>query len=1096
VPVVIWQGTITLPALPLRKKRIGGNVVVQQLFLGATCKAQVLASDVKGHDLIRTDLTGPYRELFLRRKAARRRPDATPAVTCTEDGDTADWPEFISVSWDVGAMDGYCATPDEVRSAWANQFDFREEDEEAGHAGLRTPQIGALHAISAHFAVGKEFEPATVVLPTGTGKTETMLATQVYRRLGRSLVLVPSDTLRSQIGGKFTTLGVLPDAQVVPREVARPWVALISRGVRSAEDAQALLDAANVIVALPNVLEASDPDAVAVLVAGCSDLMVDEAHHVTADTWNAIRDRFKEKRILQFTATPFRRDGKRIDGKIIFNYKLGDAQAAGYYRPITLRTVEEYGDDGARDRAIAEASIAALRRDREELGLDHLLMARTRSKERAESVSAIYAELAPDLKPVVVYSGAGRTLINREALASVLDRGAAGSRIVVCVDMLGEGFDLPNLKVAALHDTHKSLAITLQFIGRFTRKGAWGEIGEATVVANIADPSTEKKLASLYAEGADWDQLIRRLSEDRIGTELRLQEVVIGLKEAGDLGAQLSLWNLRPALSAQFFRTTCAAWTPLAYQTVLPASAESWFAYHEAENVLVAVVRRAADVNWGNYQNVLDTIYDLLILRWDQQAGVLALYASDYNALRSEKMAAAVTDDATKLVAGTPIFNILNDVELPLVKSLGSARIGAISFTSYFGPNVTEGLANIEKAEAELNNIACLGYEDGERVLWGGTQRRGKIWQAKAGTVSEWMEWTASTWAKVTSEDELGTNITRDFLRPQRMDGPHGSHPIAAQWGEQAQMRLGDRQSIIFGAAEIPLIMVDLDVVGVEADGAIVLRLSADGLLSDYRLTISQDLPGGYSHQHVAGPKVSFRKSRDEALPLADYLQKDPFIIRYADGTYSYNCYHIAANLAAGAFDRDRLEAWDWTGIPLNRESMHKARDHATIQYRTYERLRDEYDIVFNDDGHGEEADLVCLKDIDEATIRLCLVHCKGAHGGHVSQDIRNFYVVCGQAQKNITAKHKGLPRLYHDLKRRHDAWVKEGASRFLKGDMKALAYFKEKARRSKLQFEVILVQPGASRQTVTEDSLRLLATTELYLVKTTEAAFRVIVSA
>ena len=47
---------------------------------------------------------------------------------------------------------------------------------------------------------------ATVVLPTGTGKTETMLATQVYRRLGRSLVLVPSDTLRSQIGGKFVTI--------------------------------------------------------------------------------------------------------------------------------------------------------------------------------------------------------------------------------------------------------------------------------------------------------------------------------------------------------------------------------------------------------------------------------------------------------------------------------------------------------------------------------------------------------------------------------------------------------------------------------------------------------------------------------------------------------------------------------------------------------------------------------------------------------------------------------------------------------------------------------------------------------------------------
>lgn len=167
-----------------------------------------------------------------------------------------------------------------------------------------------------------------------------------------------------------------------------------------------------------------------------------------------------------------------------------------------------------------------------------------------------------------------------------------------------------------------------------------------------------------------------------------------------------------------------------------------------------------------------------------------------------------------------------------------------------------------------------------------------------------------------------------------------------------------------------------------------------------------------------------------------------------------------------------------------------------TIQYRTYEHIADEFDLIFNDDGPGESADLVCLKDVDEKTIRLCLVHCKGAHGGQVSQDIRNFYVVCGQAQKNITARHMGVPKLARDLQRRHEAWLKHGASRFIKGNMQKLGYFKEKARRSKLEFETILVQPGASIQTITEDSLRLLATTELYLSKTTEATFRVVVSA
>ena len=92
---------------------------------------------------------------------------------------------------------------------------------------------------------------------------------------------------------------------------------------------------------------------------------------------------------------------------------------------------------------------------------------------------------------------------------------------------------------------------------------------------------------------------------------------------------QLSLWNLRPALSAQFFRTTCNDWEPLEFPSVLPTTPQ-WFAFNEPANVLVVVVRRATEVNWGNFQNVFDTIYDLIILRWDKEAGALALYSSDY----------------------------------------------------------------------------------------------------------------------------------------------------------------------------------------------------------------------------------------------------------------------------------------------------------------------------------------------------------------------------------------------------------------------------------------------------------------------------------
>ena len=54
---------------------------------------------------------------------------------------------------------------------------------------------GAVHSVLGYWTT-KSPVPATVVMPTGTGKTETMLALLVAARLPRLLVLVPSDVLR------------------------------------------------------------------------------------------------------------------------------------------------------------------------------------------------------------------------------------------------------------------------------------------------------------------------------------------------------------------------------------------------------------------------------------------------------------------------------------------------------------------------------------------------------------------------------------------------------------------------------------------------------------------------------------------------------------------------------------------------------------------------------------------------------------------------------------------------------------------------------------------------------------------------------------
>lgn len=89
---------------------------------------------------------------------------------------------------------------------------------------------------------------------------------------------------------------------------------------------------------------------------------------------------------------------------------------------------------------MARAALEALRRYVTEQKLDHILMARTDPQARADALGKVYERLAPG-----ICSGEGlfrpADSQNRAALAALRDRNNTGSRIVICVNMLGEGFD-------------------------------------------------------------------------------------------------------------------------------------------------------------------------------------------------------------------------------------------------------------------------------------------------------------------------------------------------------------------------------------------------------------------------------------------------------------------------------------------------------------------------------------------------------------------------------------------------------------------------------------------------------------------------------
>ena len=242
-----------------------------------------------------------------------------------------------------------------VRRAWRTGILYRAESIVDGRTtpGLREPQVGALHAIAAHWTLSSD--AALVVMPTGTGKTEVMMASAVAAGCERLLVVVPSDALRQQTARKFGQYGVLQSIGVVD---AMPFPVV---GVLSSEPTRehvATIRACNVVVATMASIGRAPEDVQRALAAEFSHVYFDEAHHVQAMSWKRFQQQCSDAKTLLLTATPFREDGKHLEGRIIYDYPLSASLERGYFQALSFVEVFE-PDSNQADRAIAAAAVMA-----------------------------------------------------------------------------------------------------------------------------------------------------------------------------------------------------------------------------------------------------------------------------------------------------------------------------------------------------------------------------------------------------------------------------------------------------------------------------------------------------------------------------------------------------------------------------------------------------------------------------------------------------------------------------------------------------------------------------------------------------------------
>jgi len=494
------------------------------------------------------------------------------------------------------------------------------------------------------------------------------------------------------------------------------------------------LEMCDVVVALPhNVSTEYNREDLKNIVPpprGLFDLVFfDEAHHTRAPSWNALLREFDAAKCVLMTATPFRRDRRRIPAHLVYFYPLHKAIGAGIYQPVEFHPVVS-PSEAQRDERLCEEAVAVLASFRQEHKVRMLI--RTDRIEKALELEALYKSQGVNVQAI----HSKRTSLQNEVALQNLETGDLDG--VVAVGQLGEGLDIPALKVAVFHEPPKSFPFTVQMVGRITRP--FDDKGPAGCV--IADPEQLRKkgvgsqVRRLYHEDRAWKDLIPQLVEEFAKDILSditpgSSEILVGVRFA----------DLAPYLSARLYRV---------YKEQLSFDADidlgDEFSIYRLPHVehdafLGVITQTLGKPTWAKKSALEFEVYDLHLFHYHGPSQTLFVFTTS-EAIGSQILE-QIVDGVIDRLGGDRLVRVMHsDQDMDyLVAGLANALgpSGALpSYKMYLGSEV-QGAVKPSDARVFVRGHVVARFDDGETR--GISDRQGRVWSMKRTSIQDFMAW-------------------------------------------------------------------------------------------------------------------------------------------------------------------------------------------------------------------------------------------------------------------------------------------------------------------------------------------------------------------
>lgn len=923
--------------------------------------------------------------------------------------------------------------------------------------GLRNAQIGAIHAISAHSTL-EPIDTAVIVMPTGSGKTSVLMLAPYVTHKSKVLVVTPSTMVRGQIAEDYKSLQTLKRIGVFAETILPPSV-LEAEHTYSAEQAEQFSQA-DVVIASHQVAASISESEIS---KEFDYVVVDEAHHVPAPTWQRILCNMSHAASLLVTATPFRLDKKEIKGAQIYNYPLSKAYKDGIFGPITFIPIEEAPE---KDALIALEAERVFLNDRNE-GFSHFVMVRTDTKDKAKGLEKLYQETT-SLKLKRIDSSMSYRTVKRTVKA-LKDKELDG---IICVDMLGEGFDFPNLKIAAIHEPQKSLASTLQFVGRFARTNA-ENIGTAKFIA-MNDDTLRIENHKLYTSDAVWQDMIINMSEERINGVLKTHEAIRQFSRP-EAGETISLHNVRPNCHARVYRIS-----GFKIENDFPENiCVGGNIYRNAETNTVVGIATTYDVPlWLEGSQAVNTEVNLFIVHYQAETGLLFIYSqlkteSVYESIAecfSDTYAKIPRDEMNRVLAGFASYEFFNTGMQNRFAEAGE------SYRIYAGSNTAASIDETTGKMLSAGHAFCKVKQDGMDATIGYSSGS-KFWSSSYLPIPEYVTWCDTFGKKIADHSiRVKTNTNYDRLPIPEGIKIYEGHLLFCSLSENTYTSPPSVR-----AKNDPdncglLTDIELKVVSITPTGDAVTFDATFGDVTDHLIC---DTSGSYKSE----TNWIICRDGNRSESLADYFTSNPLYFKTADGTVYHGQEVLKGNAELEKYDQSRIVVLDWIamGADLSTEYSKTPGKRSTVQNVLKQHLEQDSTLthIIFDHGTGEIADYLTFKT-EGSFVSVCLYHCKAMKGAKYNSAVADVYEVAQQAIKStVWVKSKSL--LLNKIQNR----IKGGkANKFVRGNLKTLKALLQSQKA--LEVTVYIVQPAISRSEQMTDAVGEVLSAATYYIRHT----------